>query len=140
MEDCLGEALHVLRNHAVGSGLSADMHSLLSAAGGAAGLNSLSQSFSLPSRVPGMVPNHHEESAGLTPTSALLHVQHTTTQAPTSSQPEGFSSKSRAHVTQKIIVHGSFSNGNREAGNQNSSTECNPNTCVSFIDFKKNCV
>ncbi|XP_060762263.1 transcription factor 3a isoform X2 [Neoarius graeffei] len=92
MEDCLGEALHVLRNHAVGSGLSADMHSLLSAAGGAAGLNSLSQSFSLPSRVPGMVPNHHEESAGLTPTSALLHVQHTTTQAPTSSQPEGFSS------------------------------------------------
>ncbi|XP_053507341.1 transcription factor 3a isoform X2 [Ictalurus furcatus] len=95
MEDCLGEALHVLRNHAVGSGLSADMHTLLSAAaGGAAGLSSLSQSFSLHGRVPGMVPNHHEESAGLTPTSALLHGQHTAAQAPASSQSEGFSSLS----------------------------------------------
>ncbi|XP_026781294.3 transcription factor 3a [Pangasianodon hypophthalmus] len=92
MEDCLGEALHVLRNHAVGSGLGAEMHTLLNAAGGAAGLSSLSQTFSLHSRVPGMVPSHHEESAGLTPASTLLHGQHTATQAPASSQPEGFSS------------------------------------------------
>ncbi|XP_058274604.1 transcription factor 3a isoform X2 [Hemibagrus wyckioides] len=92
MEDCLGEALHVLRNHAVGSGLSAEMHTLLSAAGGAAGLSSLSQSFSLHNRVPSMVPNHHEESAGLTPTGSLLHGQPTATQASTNSQPEGFSS------------------------------------------------
>ncbi|XP_046733004.1 transcription factor 3a isoform X2 [Silurus meridionalis] len=91
MEDCLGEALHVLRSHAVGSVLGAEMHTLLNAAGGAAGLSSLSQSFSLHGRVPGLVPNHHEESASLTPTSGLLHGQHSATQAPASSQPEGFS-------------------------------------------------
>ncbi|KAL6468067.1 hypothetical protein MHYP_G00237440 [Metynnis hypsauchen] len=96
MEDCLGEALHVLRNHAVGtgpgSGLGADMHSLLSAAGGAAGLSSLSQSFPLHGRLSGMVPEHHEESAGLPPTSGLLHGHHAPPQAPASSQPESFTS------------------------------------------------
>ncbi|XP_066508452.1 transcription factor E2-alpha-like isoform X1 [Hoplias malabaricus] len=96
MEDCLGEALHVLRNHAVGpgpgSGLAADMHSLLSAAGGAVGLSSLSQSFSLHGRLPGMVPEHHEESAGLPPSSGLLHGHHAPPQTPASSQPEGFTS------------------------------------------------
>lgn len=108
MEDCLGEALHVLRNHAVGSGLSAEMHTLLSAAGGAAGLSSLTQSFSLHNRVPSMVPNPHEESAGLTPTGSLLHGQPTATQAPTNSQPEGFSSESNTHVAQKIHIQGFF--------------------------------
>ncbi|KAM9440262.1 transcription factor 3a isoform 2-T2 [Clarias gariepinus] len=92
MEDCLGEALHVMRNHAVGSGLGAEMHTLLNAAGAVAGLSSLSQSFSLHGRVPSLVPNHHEEAASLTPASALLHGQHTATQAPASSQPEGFNS------------------------------------------------
>ncbi|KAL7842267.1 hypothetical protein SRHO_G00239560 [Serrasalmus rhombeus] len=96
MEDCLGEALHVLRNHAVGtgpgSGLGAEMHSLLSAAGGAAGLSSLSQSFPLHGRLSGMVPEHHEESAGLPPTSGLLHGHHAPPQAPASSQPEAFTS------------------------------------------------
>ncbi|TSP09105.1 Transcription factor E2-alpha [Bagarius yarrelli] len=91
MDDCLGEALHVLRNHAVGSGLGAEMHSLLNAAGGAAGLSSLTQSF-LHGRVPGMVPNHHEESTGLTSTGSLLHGQNTATQAPANSQSEPFSS------------------------------------------------
>lgn len=59
MDDRLGEALHVLRNHAVGS----DMHSLLSAAvsglpAGAAALGSLSQAFGLVSRLPGLVRVH----------------------------------------------------------------------------------
>lgn len=101
MEDCLGEALHVMRNHAVGSGLGAEMHTLLNAAGAVAGLSSLSQSFSLHGRVPSLVPNHHEEAAGLTPASALLHGQHTATQAPASSQPEGFNSKLCAYVAQQ---------------------------------------
>lgn len=101
MEDCLGEALHVLRSHAVGAGLGAEMHTLLNATGGAAGLSALSQSFSLHSRVPSMVANHHEETAGLTPTGSLLHGQHTATQASANSQPEGFSSKSNAVVAQK---------------------------------------
>ncbi|XP_060725637.1 transcription factor 3a isoform X1 [Tachysurus vachellii] len=93
-EDCLGEALRVLRNHAVGSGLGAEMHTLLSVAGGAAGLSSLAQSFSVHSRAPGLVPSHHEESSGLTSTGSLLHGQPTATQAPANSQPEGFSSLS----------------------------------------------
>ncbi|XP_027006532.2 transcription factor 3a isoform X3 [Tachysurus fulvidraco] len=93
-EDCLGEALRVLRNHAVGSGLGAEMHTLLSVAGGAAGLSSLAQSFSVHSRVPGLVPSHHEESSGLTSTGSLIHGQSTATQAPANSQPEGFSSLS----------------------------------------------
>ncbi|KAI4881698.1 hypothetical protein NFI96_031351 [Prochilodus magdalenae] len=92
MEDCLGEALHVLRSHAVGAGpgsvLGAEMHSLLSAAGGAAGLTSLSST--LHGRLPGMGPEHHEESAGLPPTSGLLHRHHAPPQAPASSQPETF--------------------------------------------------
>ncbi|KAG9278692.1 transcription factor E2-alpha isoform X1 [Astyanax mexicanus] len=96
MEDCLGEALHVLRNHAVGSGpgsgLGAEMQSLLAAAGGAAGLSALSQSFPLHGRLPGLVPEHHEESAGLPPTSSLLHGHHAPPQAPASSQPETFTS------------------------------------------------
>lgn len=103
MEDCLGEALHVLRSHAVGSGLGAEMHSLLSAAGGAAGLSSLSQSFALHSRVPGLLSNHHEESGSLTPASTLLHGQHTSTQAPATSQPESFSSKSHPLLAQISI-------------------------------------
>ena len=105
MEDCLGEARHVLRNHAVGtgpgSGLGADMHSLLSAAAGAAGLSSLSQSFPLHGRLSGMVPEHHEESAGLPPTSGLLHVHHAPPQAPASSQPDAYTSESQAHVVQQ---------------------------------------
>lgn len=102
----MGEALHVMQIHAVGAGLGAEMHSLLSAAGGAAGLSALSQSFSLHGRVPGMVSNHHEESAGLTPPSSLLHGNHTATQAPASSQPEGFSSKSHARVAQTNTCSG----------------------------------
>ncbi|XP_062843682.1 transcription factor 3a isoform X2 [Trichomycterus rosablanca] len=92
MEDCLGEALRVLRNHAVGSGLNTDIHSLLNAAGGAAGLGALSQSFSLHGRPSSMVPNHHEESASGTSPNALLQGHHTSSQAPASSQPEAFTS------------------------------------------------
>ncbi|KAK1790863.1 hypothetical protein P4O66_014710 [Electrophorus voltai] len=97
MEDCLGEALHVLRNHAVGPGpgpaLSSDMHSLLAVAGGAAGLASLGQGFPLHGRLPGMQSNHQEEPAGLPPSSALLHAHHAPPQAPATSQPEAFTSE-----------------------------------------------
>ncbi|XP_035384085.1 transcription factor 3a isoform X3 [Electrophorus electricus] len=96
MDDCLGEALHVLRNHAVGPGpgpaLSSDMHSLLAVAGGAAGLASLGQGFPLHGRLPGMQSNHQEEPAGLPPSSALLHAHHAPPQAPATSQPEAFTS------------------------------------------------
>ncbi|XP_076847523.1 transcription factor 3a isoform X2 [Brachyhypopomus gauderio] len=97
MEDCLGEALHVLRNHAVGSvpgsALGSDIHTLLAAAaGGAAGLASLSQGFPLHGRLPGMASNHQDEPAGLPNSGALLHAHHAPLQTPATSQPEAFTS------------------------------------------------
>ncbi|XP_067308978.1 transcription factor 3a isoform X1 [Pseudorasbora parva] len=92
MDDRLGEALHVLRNHAVGT----DMHSLLSAAvsghpAGAAALGSLSQAFGLVSRLPGLMANLSEDAAGLPQASALLQGHH---QGPPSSQSDVFTSLS----------------------------------------------
>lgn len=60
MDDRLGEALHVLRNHAVGAeGLVADLQSLSASvsghAGAAAALGSISQAFGLVNRLQGLV-------------------------------------------------------------------------------------
>ncbi|XP_026109735.1 transcription factor E2-alpha isoform X1 [Carassius auratus] len=89
MDDRLGEALHVLRNHAVG----ADMHSLLS--GHPAGaLGSISQAFGLISRLPGLMSNHSDDAAGLPQSSALLQGHHAPHQAPPTSQSDTFTSLS----------------------------------------------
>ncbi|XP_051730991.1 transcription factor 3a isoform X3 [Ctenopharyngodon idella] len=95
MDDRLGEALHVLRNHAVGT----DMHSLLSAAvsghpAGAAALGSLSQAFGLVSRLPGLMSNLSDDAAGLPQSSALLQGHHASHQAPPTSQSDAFTSLS----------------------------------------------
>ncbi|ROL51499.1 Transcription factor E2-alpha [Anabarilius grahami] len=94
MDDRLGEALHVLRSHAVGT----DMHSLLSAAvsghpAGAAALGSLSQAFGLVSRLPGLMSNLSDD-AGLPQSSALLQGHHASHQAPPTSQSDVFTSLS----------------------------------------------
>uniref|UniRef100_A0A8C1T4E6 Transcription factor E2-alpha n=1 Tax=Cyprinus carpio TaxID=7962 RepID=A0A8C1T4E6_CYPCA len=91
MDDRLGEALHVLRNHAVG----ADMHSLLSGhPAGAAALGSISQAFGLISRLPGLMSNHSDDAAGLPQSSALLQGHHAPHQAPPTSQSDTFTSLS----------------------------------------------
>ncbi|XP_016389578.1 transcription factor 3a isoform X8 [Sinocyclocheilus rhinocerous] len=91
MDDRLGEALHVLRNHAVG----ADMHSLLSGhPAGAAALGSISQAFGLISRLPGLMSNHSDDAAGLPQSSALLQGHHAPHQAPPTSQSDAFTSLS----------------------------------------------
>ncbi|XP_067219791.1 transcription factor 3a isoform X2 [Chanodichthys erythropterus] len=95
MDDRLGEALHVLRSHAVGT----DMHSLLSAAvsghpAGAAALGSLSQAFGLVSRLPGLMSNLSDDAAGLPQSSALLQGHHGSHQAPPTSQSDAFTSLS----------------------------------------------
>ncbi|XP_077441280.1 transcription factor 3b isoform X5 [Vanacampus margaritifer] len=100
MEDCLEEAIHVLRNHAVGQGpgldgAHPDMHSLLSAVHNG-GLGSLSPAFpnaslALSNRHPAM-GGKHEEPTGLPPSSTLLHGHHASGSTPSVGQPEGFSS------------------------------------------------
>ncbi|XP_062375143.1 transcription factor E2-alpha-like isoform X4 [Sardina pilchardus] len=83
--DSLEEALTVLRGHAVGA--PGDLVNLLSSAGGSSSTSSLlTQAFSLAGR---MLPIHHEEGAGMTPSGPLLHGHHNPV-APQSSQPEGF--------------------------------------------------
>ncbi|XP_073705737.1 transcription factor E2-alpha-like isoform X3 [Garra rufa] len=89
LDDRLGEALHVLRNHAVGT----DMHSLLSAHPGAAALGSISQAFGLASRLPGLMSNHSDD-AGLPQSSVLLQGHHAPHQAPPTSQSDVFTSLS----------------------------------------------
>ncbi|KAJ3599430.1 hypothetical protein NHX12_033393 [Muraenolepis orangiensis] len=94
MDDRLEEAIHVLRNHAVGH---SDMHSLLNAVSSVhnGGLAGLSPAFSntglaLSNRHPAMGSNHHEEPAGLPPSSTLLHVHHAPGATQTAGQPEAF--------------------------------------------------
>ncbi|XP_061539675.1 transcription factor 3b isoform X3 [Phycodurus eques] len=99
MEDRLEEAIHVLRNHAVGQGpgldgAHPDMHSLLSAVHNG-GLGSLSPAFpnaslALSNRHPAM-GGKHEEATGLPPSSTLLHGHHASGSTPSVGQPEGFS-------------------------------------------------
>ncbi|KAG7269500.1 hypothetical protein CRUP_014742, partial [Coryphaenoides rupestris] len=88
MDDRLEEAIHVLRSHAVGQGPGpgglgggpqADMHNLLSAVSSIH--NGLSPAFSnaglpLSNRHPAMGASHHEEPAGLPPSSTLLLSHH----------------------------------------------------------------
>ncbi|NP_571169.1 transcription factor 3a [Danio rerio] len=111
LDDRLGEALHVLRNHhAVGT----DMQSLLSAAisghsAGAAALGSLRQAFGLANRLPGLMSNHSEDAAGLPQSSALLQGHHTSHQPPPSSQSDTFTSLSLARSS-----HASSSDIKRE--------------------------
>ncbi|XP_028300019.1 transcription factor 3b isoform X2 [Gouania willdenowi] len=100
MEDRLEEAIHVLRNHAVGQGpglegAHADMHSLLSSVHNG-GLGALSPAFpnaslALSNRHPAM-GGKHEEPTGLPPSSTLLHGHHASGPTPPVGQPEGFTS------------------------------------------------
>ncbi|XP_051930745.1 transcription factor 3b isoform X1 [Hippocampus zosterae] len=100
MEDRLEEAIHVLRNHAVGQGpgldgAHPDIHSLLSAVHNG-GLGSLSPAFpnaslALSNRHPAM-GGKQDEPTGLPPSSTLLHGHHASGSTPSVGQPEGFSS------------------------------------------------
>ncbi|XP_069006319.1 transcription factor 3b isoform X4 [Embiotoca jacksoni] len=100
MEDRLEEAIHVLRNHAVGQGpglegAHSDMHSLLSAVHNGV-LGALSPAFpnaslALSNRHPAM-GGKHEEPTGLPPSSTLLHGHHASGPTPSVGQPEGFTS------------------------------------------------
>ncbi|XP_029906394.1 transcription factor 3b isoform X1 [Myripristis murdjan] len=102
MEDRLEEAIHVLRSHAVGQGPGlggphSDMHSLLSSVhnGGLGGLNPAfsNASLALSNRHPAMQGgSHHEEPAGLPPSSTLLHAHHASGPTQSAGQPEGFTS------------------------------------------------
>ncbi|XP_047442969.1 transcription factor 3b isoform X2 [Mugil cephalus] len=100
LEDRLEEAIHVLRNHAVGQGPGlegADMHSLLSSVhnGGLGGLSPAfpNASLALSNRHPAaMQGGKHEEPTGLPPSSTLLHGHHASGPTPSAGQPEGFSS------------------------------------------------
>ncbi|XP_061833886.1 transcription factor 3b isoform X1 [Nerophis lumbriciformis] len=102
MEDRLEEAIHVLRNHAVGQGpgldgAHSDMHSLLSAVhnGGLGGLSPAfpNASLALSNRHPAM-GGKHEEPSGLPPSSTLLHGHHASGSTPSAGPPEGFTSLS----------------------------------------------
>uniref|UniRef100_A0A3Q3VK32 Transcription factor E2-alpha n=1 Tax=Mola mola TaxID=94237 RepID=A0A3Q3VK32_MOLML len=101
MEDRLEEAIHVLRNHAVGQapgleGAHSDMHSLLSSVhnGGLGGLSPAfpNASLALSNRHPAMQGGKHEEPTGLPPSSTLLHGHHASGPTPSVGQPEGFTS------------------------------------------------
>uniref|UniRef100_A0A8C8JTK3 Transcription factor E2-alpha n=1 Tax=Oncorhynchus tshawytscha TaxID=74940 RepID=A0A8C8JTK3_ONCTS len=79
MEDRLEEAIHVLQRHAGGQGGPGgltDMHSLLSA-----GIGGLAQAFNnaglgLANRLPNLMANHHEDSAGPPSSGPGLHGHH----------------------------------------------------------------
>ncbi|XP_056149488.1 transcription factor 3a isoform X3 [Lampris incognitus] len=92
MEDRLEEAIHVLQRHAGGQGGPglADMHSLLSSGLGLPPAFN-STGLGLASRLPGLVSNHHEDSAGLPSSGGLLHGHHSAPSVQAGSQPEGFS-------------------------------------------------
>uniref|UniRef100_A0A672IYT7 Transcription factor E2-alpha n=1 Tax=Salarias fasciatus TaxID=181472 RepID=A0A672IYT7_SALFA len=101
MEDRLEEAIHVLRNHAVGQGPGLegghpDMQSLLSSVqnGGLGGLSPAfpNASLALSNRHPAMQGGKHEEPTGLPPSSTLLHGHHASGPTPAVGQPEGFTS------------------------------------------------
>uniref|UniRef100_A0A674DAL9 Transcription factor E2-alpha n=1 Tax=Salmo trutta TaxID=8032 RepID=A0A674DAL9_SALTR len=99
MEDRLEEAIHVLQRHAGGQGGPGgltDMHSLLSA-----GIGGLAQAFNnaglgLANRLPNLMSNHHEDSAGPPSSGPGLHGHHGPPSAQPGSQPEGFTSLSRS--------------------------------------------
>uniref|UniRef100_A0A8C8MMB3 Transcription factor E2-alpha n=1 Tax=Oncorhynchus tshawytscha TaxID=74940 RepID=A0A8C8MMB3_ONCTS len=99
MEDRLEEAIHVLQRHAGGQGGPGgltDMHSLLSA-----GIGGLAQAFNnaglgLANRLPNLMANHHEDSAGPPSSGPGLHGHHGPPSAQPGSQPEGFTSLSRS--------------------------------------------
>ncbi|XP_041863075.1 transcription factor 3b isoform X3 [Melanotaenia boesemani] len=101
MEDRLEEAIHVLRNHAVGQspaleGAHSDMHNLLSSVhnGSLGGLSPgfPNTSLALSNRHPAMQGSKHEEPTGLPPSSTLLHGHHASGPTPSVGQPEGFTS------------------------------------------------
>ncbi|XP_015220862.1 transcription factor 3b isoform X2 [Lepisosteus oculatus] len=116
MEDRLEEAIHVMRSHAVGqAGAHSDVHSLLSAATSVhnGGVGGLAQAFSsaglsLSNRHAAMVGSHHEEAAGLPPSTTLLHSHHVSLPAQSgapsdlSRLPEGFTSLS-AGITRSTL-------------------------------------
>ncbi|XP_030630180.1 transcription factor 3a [Chanos chanos] len=91
MDDSLGDALHVMKTHALGQnpGLgAADVLSASVSGHGGTGLGSLGQTFNstgtgLASRLPGMVANHPDSGS-------LLHAHHPPAQAPPTTQSEGF--------------------------------------------------
>ncbi|XP_038860082.1 transcription factor E2-alpha-like isoform X4 [Salvelinus namaycush] len=98
MEDRLEEAIHVLQRHAGGQGGPGgltDMHSLLSA-----GIGGLAQAFNNAglglARLPNLMSNHHEDSAGPPSSGPGLHGHHGPPSAQPGSQPEGFTSLSRS--------------------------------------------
>ncbi|XP_055722591.1 transcription factor 3a isoform X2 [Salvelinus fontinalis] len=99
MEDRLEEAIHVLQRHAGGQGGPGgltDMHSLLSA-----GIGGLAQAFNnaglgLANRLPNLMSNHHEDSAGPPSSGPGLHGHNGPPSAQPGSQPEGFTSLSRS--------------------------------------------
>ncbi|KAM9790688.1 transcription factor 3a isoform 2-T3 [Syngnathus typhle] len=93
LEDRLDEAIHVLQRHASGQGAPglAEMQNLLTSGLGLSSVFS-NVALGLSSRLPGMVSNHHEDSAGLPSSGGLGH--HSSSSALQGSQPEGFNSGS----------------------------------------------
>ncbi|KAM9790694.1 transcription factor 3a isoform 7-T10 [Syngnathus typhle] len=91
LEDRLDEAIHVLQRHASGQGAPglAEMQNLLTSGLGLSSVFS-NVALGLSSRLPGMVSNHHEDSAGLPSSGGLGH--HSSSSALQGSQPEGFNS------------------------------------------------
>ncbi|KAM4605460.1 transcription factor E2-alpha-like [Polymixia lowei] len=91
MEDRLEEAIHVLQRHAGGQGGPglAEMHSLLSSGLGLPPAFN-SAGLGMASRLPGLVSNHHEDSAGLPSSGGVLHGHHGAPSVQPGSQPEGF--------------------------------------------------
>lgn len=101
MEDRLEEAIHVLRNHAVGQGpglegAHSDMHNLLAAVhnGGLGGLSPAfpNASLALSNRHPALQGGKDDEATGLPPSSTLLHGHHASGPTQSAGQPEGFTS------------------------------------------------
>lgn len=93
MEDRLEEAITVLQRHASGQGgpgLS-DVHTLLSSGMGLPQAFN-STSLGLGSRLPGLVPNHHEDSVGLPSSGGLLNSHLGPASVQPGSQPESFTS------------------------------------------------
>ncbi|XP_077412924.1 transcription factor E2-alpha-like isoform X3 [Vanacampus margaritifer] len=113
LEDRLDEAIHVLQRHASGQGGPglAEMQSLLASG---LGLSSAfnSAALGLTSRLPAMVSNHHEDSAGLPSSGGLGH--HSSSSALQGSQHEGFTS---------LVGHNRSSDIKRENNNNNKEEE-----------------
>ncbi|KAG2463555.1 TFE2 factor, partial [Polypterus senegalus] len=89
MDDCLEEAIHVMRTHAVGQtagipGSHGDIHGMLGTTSSSTHngtVGNLAQAFSGPgitmvNRNSSLVGNHHEDSVGLPSSTTLLHSHH----------------------------------------------------------------